>query len=111
IAGIGRLIASIQPQDEGKPMPLTAPTRRFFSVQRAGNRRQAQGTLMNALQKSGVTPVIATARARNIWVKPFLQQQNLEGCLLAHPYHEDPAAENGRAYTGKRTLISPDAKT
>jgi hypothetical protein len=111
IAGSGKLRGRIRPEAGGKPMLLTAPTQQFVSVRQIGNRRLIQGCLFNALQKSGVTPLLATPRARNIWVKPFLQRQTVDGCVIAHAFHEEPAAEDGRSYTGKRTLISPDEKT
>jgi hypothetical protein len=111
IAGGGRLVANITQKDGGKPLFLAAPTPKFFTLHRSAGQCQLHGLLPNALQTAGVTPILATARARNFWVRPYIQNRKLEGCLLAHPYREDSAGENMRVYMGKRTLIAPDDKT
>ena len=108
IAGTGRLMGAVRSEEGGKPIMVTAPTHQFVSIRKVGSRRQIQGSLVNALQKSGTTALFASARAKNIWVRPFLQQQTTEGCIPALPYHEDPTQEAGRTYRGKRTLIAPD---
>jgi hypothetical protein len=111
IAGIGRLVASITQEDGSKPLFLAAPTPKFFTVHRPGGGSKLNGLLINALQKAGVTSLLATARARNFWVKPYLRNRTIEGCVLAHPYRDDSVTEKGRIYTGKRTLIAPNDKT
>ena len=110
IAGIGRLNGVVR-AGGGKSLFLTAPTHKFVTARQLGNYRQLDGVLIHALQKAGVTAIGASARARNFWVKPYLQNRTLEGCLPARPYREDSTSENGRSYNGKRTLIAPDEKT
>ena len=111
IAGTGRLSASIKFKGGASPLFLTAPTKKFLTVRQSGTYRQLEGVLINALQKAGVITFSASARARNFWVKPYLQQRTLAGCEPARPYREEAEAESGRIYTGKRTLIAPDDRT
>jgi hypothetical protein len=111
IAGFGRIVASIKQRDGSKPLFLAAPTPKFFTVHRSGSQCQLHGFLLHALEKSGVTPLLASGRARNIWVKPYLLNRMLDGCVVCVPYHEDAAGEKRRVYSGKRTLIAPDEES
>ena len=111
IAGTGRLSANIKQEDGKRAIFLTAPAQQFISVRRPGNRVEMHGSLIHALQKSGVTTLFTSARARNFWLKPYLREHKLDGCLPACPYHVDGSANPMRVYSGKRTLISPDDNT
>jgi hypothetical protein len=61
---------------EGKAAAIKPPARQFFTLTQRGPRKMPGGTLVNALRRAGVNIAIASARARNIWMKPYADRLN-----------------------------------